>query len=32
MCGIAGFADKDILDRWNPSSDAAGETNATLRQ
>jgi asparagine synthase (glutamine-hydrolysing) len=30
MCGIAGFADKDILDRWNPSSDAAGEANATL--
>ena len=30
MCGIAGFADKDILDRWNPSSDAAGDANATL--
>jgi asparagine synthase (glutamine-hydrolysing) len=30
MCGIAGFADTAILDRWNPSSDAAGEANATL--
>src|SRR4051812_23268044 len=30
MCGIAGFADKDILDRWSPSSDAAGDANVTL--